>query len=70
MAIPKRRASARLSGGSTNGEQQDSLVYEALDSLTRKKRNSANGANASVDGPTDKPNAEEGTRKRQKTDVS
>ena len=69
MAIPTRRASARLSGGSTNGEEQGSLAYEALDNLTRKKRTSANGTNAAADGPADKPNEEEGTRKRQKTDV-
>jgi hypothetical protein len=62
MAIPTRRASARLSGGSANGD----LAFETLD-FTRKKRNSANGTVLVAEGVVDKPDVGEGTRKRQRT---
>lgn len=68
MAIPTRRTSARLSGGSVNDDQGTPLAVELLGNITRKKRNSANGTILGNDAAvSEKQDANDGTRKRQRT---
>lgn len=67
MAIPTRRASARLSGGSVNDDQDTPLAVELLDNITRKKRNSANGTVMAGGSASEQPDGTDGTRKRQRT---
>jgi hypothetical protein len=68
MAIPTRRTSARLSGGSVNDDQGTPLAVELLGSITRKKRNSANGTILGNDAAvSEKQDVIDGTRKRQRT---